>query len=317
VKPSKQYLYDLYVIEKKTMKEIGKDLGVDRHKISKWIKEYDIKIRKYRSNSPIPPKDDLLKLYTEDMKSIKDICKVYNVGIKAVKKWFKEYNIETINVFQKKYYKVRKKPFNKKQRSLIIGTLLGDSSMTHGKSKRISMSHCEKQLDYLKWKKEILGDFAPKIIENEKWKWNSKMYSLYSICHQDFNPIHDLFYVNNKKVIKPKLANFMDALALAVWFMDDGSSKKNKHGITYCSKISTEGFTEKENKILQDIIFVRFNIRCKVCEYNSRGKKYNYLSFNKKNSIKLTKIIEPYVVDCMKYKLVYDNRSSETECQTP
>ena len=80
--------------------------------------------------------------------------------------------------------------------------------------------------------------------------------------------------------------------------MDDGHTRK------YDMKISSEGFTKKENEILQNAIYVNFGIRCKVSEYNRYNKKYYHLTFNKKNSIKLTELIKPYIIPSMEHKLL-------------
>lgn len=313
----KKTLYHLYYIENKTLKEIAEILGSERHTVSRYMKKYGIRIKKYRSKVSAPLKNELLKLYTVDMKSISEIGKIYGVGKKAVKKWLIAYEIDIIPNSQKKYYHVRKIPLTKQQKSITIGLMLGDGSMTHTKSKRISVGHGKTQLEYLQWIRKSMGCiFQNPIRKHEVWKWTNEFYTISSICHQDFNQIYDLFFDNNKKVIKNELINYIDDLALAVWFMDDGSSKKDKSGITYCSKFSTEGFSYKDHKILQDILRIKFGIRTKICEYKRYDKKYNYLSVNKNNAIKLTAVIEKHIPNCMRYKLVYD-RSSTTKCQTP
>lgn len=306
MKPNKKTLFKLYHIENKTIKEIAKIFNLERHTVSRLLKKNNIEIKRYRSKIKSISKEELISLYDNQNKTVKEICKIYSVGKKAINKWLKEYNIKKITGPQRRYHLARKIPFTKDQVSIIIGTLLGDASLSSsGNFKRLSVSHCEKQLDYLLWKKKMLSNFVTRMVKNEEWKWGSVMYSINTMGHQDFDKIYNILYRNDKKVITYNLINHLDNLALAVWFMDDGSSKKNKNGVTYCSKISTEGFSYKENVILQNILNTNFNIRSKICKYSKDNKKYNYISIDKENSVKLSKIIEKYTVDCMKYKLVY------------
>lgn len=290
----------MYCSERKTMREIGKLLGISKAKVGKILKDGGAKI--IRSNCDIPPKEQLIKLYNEEMLTLKQIGSFYNVGRKAVKKWFKTYNISTITNAQRKYYHLRKVPFTQKQKEFLIGTLLGDGSLSKsGNFKRLTMGHNIKQLDYLLWKKEIFANLTNNIYKQIQTKRNSTIIHCPTVGHQDFNFFYNLFYNNGKKVIKKELKNYLTPFAMAVWYMDDGSKKP------YCMKISTEGFTKEENEILQQIILDNFDIRCKVCEYNNRDKKYYYLSFNKRNSIKLCSLINEYIIDSMKYKIPFLN----------
>lgn len=284
------------------MKEIGNMFGISRKHVKKILMAYDIDVRKTRAKVDAPSKEELLNLYTKQMLTIKQICNIYGVGKKAVNAWFKKYDITKISNAERKYYHIRRVPLTGRQKELVIGTLLGDGSLaTSGKFKRLTMGHSVNQLDYLLWKKEIFKNLINNIYRQIQSQRNSTVIHCASVGHQDFNFFYKLFYNNNKKIIRHELVNYVTPFSMAIWYMDDGSSKP------YCMKISTEGFTRKENEILQHIIYVNFNIRCKVCEYNRRGKKYNYLSFNKKNSIKLCNLIEPYIIDSMKYKIPFPN----------
>lgn len=307
--PDKSTLELLYHKEKKTMKEIGSLYGVDRKTISRWLKQYQILTINSRIAVDMPSEKDLNDLYYDKKMAISQICEIYGVGKKAIKSWFRQYNITILPNTQKRFYHIRKVPLTKKQKEFIIGTVLGDGSIgSSGKFKRLSLGHSVKQLDYLLWKKEILGNLVNNIYKHTQKTRNSIIYTCASVGHHEFSIFYNLFYDNNKKVIRPQIVNYLTPFAMAVWYMDDGSAKP------YCMKLCTEGFTKKENEILQDAIFVNFDIRCKVCEYNNRGKHYYYLSFNKENSIKLTKLIEPYVIESMKYKLI-NYRLSETKSQ--
>lgn len=229
------------------------------------------------------------------MLTLKQIGDVYNVGKKAINSWFKKYNISKISNAERKYFHLRQIPLTQVQREFIIGTLLGDGSLVNtGKFKRLTMGHSVKQLEYLLWKKEILGELVRRIYKQVQISRNSIIMHCATIGHQDFDFFYNLFY-NVKKVIKPELETYLTPFGMAVWYMDDGSAKE------YCVKLCTEGFSKEENTILQYIIFKKFNIRCKIYSYSG----YYYLAFNKKNSILLCSLIKKYVIKSMQYKLPF------------
>jgi transposase-like protein len=303
--PNKDTLVELYYNQHKTLKEIGEQFGVSIPAVHKWFKKYNLFVIKHRDDINKPTKEELLKLYETTEFTIKSLAKKYGVGEKTMNRWFKDYSIKPIRSVERKYYHLRQVPLTKKQKEFIIGSLLGDGHIDNSKTKRFVVNHCEKQMSYLEYKKDILNNYVNKLRKNAKQKSrNSTTYNLTTIGHNEFNILHRLFYNNTKKVIKDELCNYFTPYIMAIWFMDDGSSRK------YDMKISTEGFTKKENEKLRDMIYVNFGISCKVCEYNNRDKKYYYLSFNKKNSIKLCELIKPYIIPSMMYKLL---RSSTTD----
>lgn len=183
---------------------------------------------------------------------------------------------------------------NNKQIELIVGSLLGDACIVKRRNKSyFRISHCEKQKDYLLYKKDILNNIVRTINKHIDKRGNSIMYSFNTLSFTELNMFRDMFY-KDVKIINNKISNYLTPFSLAIWYMDDGS-KINKS-----CKISTDSFTEEENKLLQNILKEKFDLDCKVLNY----KKYYYLFFNVKNTIKFHNLIREYVVDCMKYKLV-------------
>lgn len=249
-------------------------------------------------------------LYIHKRKTSYEIAEMFSVNRATVCRWLEKYEID-INPKKRKYELIKKVPFTQEQKDLIVGTVLGDGCVAeHGgknKSYRLLVSHCEKQKDFLMWKKSILANFVNTIRRYEDKRGNSIMYSFATITHDEFRFYRNLFYNGNKKVIKEDLIHHIKPLSLATWFLDDGSINKNVN-----MRFSTDCFTKNENELLQWFLKCNFDIRCKVCEYTRRDNKYYYLSLNKENSQKLTEIIAPYSVDCMKYKLI---NSSTTTCQ--
>jgi hypothetical protein len=221
-----------------------------------------------------------LEYYVNQGLSTTEIAKIYNVHRTTILNKIKKYKIK-INI-------------NDKQKELIIGSLLGDACIVKRKNKSyFRISHCEKQKDYLLYKKEILNNIVRTVSKHIDKRGNSTMYSFNTLSFNELNYFKDLFYKDNVKVIN-NIGEYLTPFSLAIWYMDDGS-KVNKS-----CKISTESFSYTENQILQSILKNKFNLDCKILKY----KKYYYLFFNVSNTIKFHNLIKEYIVDCMKYKLV-------------
>lgn len=258
------------------------------------------------------PKDKLIELYCEKNLTMFEIAEIYNVDRTTIANKLKQLQIDS-NPIQRKYKILKEVPLTREQKDFIIGSVLGDASIILS-GRRVNsyfkVAHCEKQKDYLLWKKEILGNLVNTISKTIDKRGNSTMYGFNTISHKELNFFRKLFYDNNKKIIKDELSLQMSPLGLAVWFMDDGS-KTNK-----CNyRFATEGFTKEENLKLAEILKVNFDLNVKVLEYSRNDRKYYYLFLNKRNAMNMTEIIKPYIVDCMKYKLI--DCSSTTTCQTP
>lgn len=260
------------------------------------------------------PKEKLVELYKEKHLTMFEISELYHVDRTTISNKLKMFEID-IDPTQRKYRILKATPMNKTQKSMIIGSVLGDGSIISSERRLNSyfkVAHCEKQKDYLFWKKEILGNFVNTINKNIDKRGNSIMYGFHTISHQELNRLRDMFYDNNKKVIKEEIGLYLDSLGLATWFMDDGS--KSGRGNNY--RLSTDGFSKDDNYRLQSILKSSFDLNVKVLEYTRHDKQYYYLFINKRNAINMTEIIKPHIIDCMKYKLMNDC-SSTTKCKTP
>ena len=249
-----------------------------------------------------PEKEELVELYVNKRLTTYEIADKYSVHRRSVNRWFKHYDIKVIPG-QRKFEKIKKIPLTKEQKEMTIGMLLGDGFIgEHGrknKSCRLHVGHSEKQRELVYHQKSIVDSLVNNIKRRIDKRDGSVMLSFTTITHNDFRFLRSLFYQGNKKIIRPELVNYMTEKSLAQWVMDDGSCGK-------CSmELHTEGFTEKENEMLRDMLRVKFKIVCKVRKIKRKnGKIYWCLSFNKKNSIILSNLVRKYIIDSMKYKIL-------------
>lgn len=292
--PPKDELETLYVYMKKEIKEIAEIYKVNRNLVAKWLANENIALY-------IPEKDILVDFYENHKLTLKQIGQIYDVSKSTVTRWFIKYNIK-IDSNQRRYYHLRAIPLTQLQQEFVIGTMLGDGCLTkRGKYTRMSMTHGEEWFGYLLWKKNIMGNFVNTIYrgKEQKNRNNCVNWSWASIYLNGLNFYYSLFYENNIKVIRKEIIHYLTPFAMAIWVMDDGWN------MSECNiRISSESFSKEENEILVHAIKINFDINSKVCQYERNNKKYYYISFNKRNSILLTKLIKPYIIPSMEYKIL-------------
>lgn len=239
-----------------------------------------------------------VKKYTKDIKSW------YNYGDM----------VNTVGSYQTRYWHKNLIPLKQAvvitplQHSIIIGSLLGDGTMRLGKGARNASFKTEQGLQqktYVFWKYLHLKPLVltePKIsyrYQHDTKEKYEKSWWFRTIRHPLLTEICYRFYKINghcvgKKIIPRDIHDILTPMALAVWIMDDGSYNGKK------IDISTYAFTLSEIHLLQKCIEKRYGVEMKY--YRDRNKGYR-LYCNQKETAKLVNIINPYVIDSMKYKI--------------
>lgn len=119
------------------------------------------------------------------------------------------------------------------QRSLIVGSLLGDGSMTAPSSitARFSEGHSLAQRAYTDWKAEIMGEYVSQRYEATKHK-DGRTYESWNFATRTttkLRPYYDLFYGSGVRVFPGSLTTLMSPFVLAVWYLDDGGIMRKFH----------------------------------------------------------------------------------------
>ena len=106
------------------------------------------------------------------------------------------------------------------QRSIIIGSLLGDGAMRCKVNALLEINHSIKQKFYVDWKHRHLANLV--ITPPKARKGNGKRiaYRFTTRSLPELTTIYNRFYPGRHKAIPETLV--LDPLMLAVWFMDDG-----------------------------------------------------------------------------------------------
>ena len=97
-----------------------------------------------------------------------------------------------------------------------------------------------------------------------------------------------MFYYSGKKRIPDNLS-LLTPLAIAIWFMDDGTKQ-------FSYKIATDSFEKVDIQRLQEFLKMEWNIETTI-------QWDNGLYIRSKSKEEFKKLIEPYVIESMKYKL--------------
>jgi hypothetical protein len=110
------------------------------------------------------------------------------------------------------------------QRFLIIGTILGGSSIIKPKKgKNCYLSMREKDISWLRFKSEQLVDLAsqsPMTIEKTN-RWHS-------VCYPIFNEFRGMFYEDDRRSLKIDTLNLLHDSSIAIWFGDAGKCKGDR-----------------------------------------------------------------------------------------
>jgi len=202
-----------------------------------------------------------------------------------------------------KWRKIKKTLYlTRRQISLIVGSMLGDGTLrvgTDSVNANFKIEHGLIQKEYVFWKYRIFKKWVttgPEI--SYRYQENGKRYKkswwFRTVRHPEITYFWELFYRKKRKIIPNNIEPLLDPLAMAVWVMDDG----NRAGRQI--SLSTYRFTCPEIKKLQKALKNKFQLKANF--YRDRDKGYR-MYFNVKNTEKLVKIISPYIIPSMKYKL--------------
>lgn len=191
--------------------------------------------------------------------------------------------------------------YNREQSMVLLGTVLGDGYIDG--SNNIAINHGHKQKEYVEFKQSMLGG---KITSFKGGFATVPGYRLLSPSNAQTKYLRKEIYVDNKKTIK-NVINLIDDMALAIWYMDDGTlqyctSKTKKYPYM---KLHTESFSLEDNQTLVSWFKEKYDANpvIDVKEKGKYSKDFYVLRFNVKDSAKIFKKIAKYIHRTMDYKI--------------
>lgn len=187
------------------------------------------------------------------------------------------------------------------QEQLILGSLLGDASLCRRRKDQYDfvVGHCLEQKDYLAYKANVLNSNVTSYIKDkDSYSCGKEFFKTNYNNKYELKKIYNLSFKDNRKTISKELVDKLEPLAIAIWYMDDGTSSFSKKSVVV--RFSTLSFTKEECALLQDKL-LKFNIHTTLQRH---GDGYGWVIAIRQKSINdFMDLIEPYIVDCMKYKI--------------
>ena len=180
------------------------------------------------------------------------------------------------------------------QKSILFGSLLGDGCLIENSSKsnyRLQFEQSQKQREYLFWKYESFKNF---MLSEPRYLARTNSWKVRTVSHPDFSEIRERFYSDRKKVLPADISFLKNPVALAVWYMDDGSYNRGKGYI-----LNTQNFTLSENVRLQKFLNSQFNMDVRL----HRDRTYYRLFINRMSMERFKNLIGKEIHPIMCYKL--------------
>ncbi|MHB8185397.1 MAG: recombinase RecA [Dermatophilaceae bacterium] len=195
------------------------------------------------------------------------------------------------------------------QWQVVLGGLMGDAHLApnlhdrHGV--RFRMGHGAKQADYLDWKASLFGNIGQSRTVNAK-----------GAVFVDLSPLPELgelrdvvYWGDGKKHLTDDYLKTLSPLALAVWFMDDGSFSERSKGVQVRTaggsgrvEFCVEAMSEASRVRLADHLRDVHGVDSRV---SVRGAaKMAVLTMTTAGSSRFLELVAPYVHPSMDHKLL-------------
>lgn len=271
--------------------------GMNDREIASILNCKDSSVQSYRKKNNIPSnfiyqckidnRLEEIKLLKEQGLGNRKISERLNIPRTSLMYLFRKYNLKNIE-YTPKYANL-----NHFQKSALIGSLLGDSSIS--KNFTLNIGHGVKQEEYYKHKVEL---FSPniKFLEYKREKIDKRTNNTYTCVqayshkYEDIVHLRKVFYPENIKVISEDILSNFNEISLAYLFMDDGSYDKSGAIIALCN------FSQQSLMLFKDFLLKKWDI-----EVTIRKSKCIYVKANSRKIF--INLIKPYIIPSMLYKL--------------
>lgn len=230
----------------------------------------------------------------EDIKELKKqglgnrkISELLNIPRTSLMYLFRKHNLENIKYIPK-YANL-----NYFQKSALIGSLLGDSSIS--KKYILNIGHGLKQEEYYIHKIQLLSPNI-KFLEYRREKVDKRTNNLYislqaySNKYEDIVNLKELLYINDRKEITKEILKDFNEISLAYLYMDDGNYEK------YGAKIALCNFSDDSLILFQNFLKNKWNIDTSI-----HKNKTLYIKANSKKIF--IQLISSYIIPSMLYKI--------------
>ena len=176
------------------------------------------------------------------------------------------------------------------QRSIVIGTLLGDGSMRCKANALLEINHSVRQRAYVDWKYRNFAEFVSTPPRPRPGNGGRIAYRFVTRSLPEFTPYYHLFYESGAKVV-PDVE--LTPLAMAVWLMDDGSRSRR------ALYLNTQQFDVASQRSLLWLLDSQWEIQGTL----NRDKSYHRIRLSVASTARFVDLVTPYVLPEFRYKL--------------
>jgi hypothetical protein len=190
------------------------------------------------------------------------------------------------------------------QREILVGVILGDAHLetqNNGRTYRVKFEYSVKHREYVKHLYEIFKEW---VLTGPQEKIDATHNNLWfqTVSHAAFRFYAHQFYDGKRKCVPKNIHRFLTKRNLAYWFMDDGSIKsRESKGIIF----NSQGFEKNEVMRLAEILNAKFDLKAKEKKQDDGWQIY----ISGTSYEKFREIIDPYILDSMRYKIPIDRRT--------
>ena len=186
-------------------------------------------------------------------------------------------------------------------KEIIVGLVLGDLHIRRrSRNSSLNFKQSIKNELYIQHLYTLFQEFCNMTPRIGETMLNNKKYqsiSFDTLTYEAFNYYHELFYVNNIKIVPTNIEELLTAKSLAYWAMDDGGADRS--GFIFY----TNCFTLEEVQRLVVALKNKFDLNCSIHTRKDKTKQ-SYLIYVKADSwIKFKNLVEPHIIPHFQYKL--------------
>jgi hypothetical protein len=199
------------------------------------------------------------------------------------------------------------------QKQIILGTLLGDGCIGFSESKltaRLFYQHSTSQQGYFQWKHQLLSRLGSGYFSKRENKTGFKKLdgTYFNFLVSNTHCLYEIYLLAKnlyKKNIKRPTIQYLDqldALGLAVWYMDDGSLHRNSE-----IRLHVNGYLKEDIELISMWFRNKFNINFKLGLNNRTWELWS----DTKTGLKFLEIVSPFIIPSMRYKTSINSRFIE------
>lgn len=236
---------------------------------------------------------ELRALYLESKLTDSEIAERVGCPLKHIRRWRHRWGIETINRTERHDVPV----IEGRLRSILVGSMLGDGRISKSVHvARYMENHADNQQEYLEWKSKEWGSWVQLGLRPVTWVLQDEEYDGWrfeTVSHATMLPWHALFYPEpGPKQLQSQVVDLVDALALAIWFMDDGSAA--------WWPVITFGMKPESREVAQ-AIFRKFSLKPRWAP--GQGNTGQFIFEGEDQAHLFISLVKPHMPEFMHYKL--------------